>query len=151
MGQTLEQLENEVWGEPEYHSHLVLTCHSLRKKPIDQFTVEDLRIMIGQDIGTEYLMPKALKILEFNSFAEGNYYPGDLLHSIMKLSKEYWEEHPEQLRQAKLLASKALQKLLELQSSKMLEEAEEDLYPLSSNLRTKLIQEIEQLLAKTLI
>jgi CDI immunity proteins len=50
MEQTLEQLENEVWGEPEFHSHLVLTCHSLRKKPIDQFTVEDLRIMLGQDV-----------------------------------------------------------------------------------------------------
>ncbi len=67
MEQTLEQLENEVWGEPEYHSHLVLTCHSLRKKPIDQFTVEDLRIMIGQNFGTKYSMPQALNIIRIRT------------------------------------------------------------------------------------
>ena len=66
MEKTLEQLENDVWDSSEIMSTLSGTCHRLRKKPIDQFTVEDLRIMLGQDIGTEYLMPKALNILESN-------------------------------------------------------------------------------------
>ena len=50
---TLEELEGEVWGEPEFDSHLVSTCHQLRKRPIEDFTTEDLRIMIGKRKGRE--------------------------------------------------------------------------------------------------
>lgn len=52
-GRTVEQLEGNIWGELECRSYLVTTCHRLRKKPIDQFNVEDVRIIIGQDIGNE--------------------------------------------------------------------------------------------------
>ena len=40
---TIEQLEQQYWGEPSYSSYLVRTCYALRSKPL-----EDLRIMIGQ-------------------------------------------------------------------------------------------------------
>ena len=43
---TLDELDPPGWGPPEYDSYLVRTCHELRKKPLSQFTVEDLRIMI---------------------------------------------------------------------------------------------------------
>jgi hypothetical protein len=139
MSQTLEQLENEVWGEPEYGSYLVLTCNSLRKKPIDQFTVEDLRIMLGQDIGTKYLMPKALDVLGINPLADGDFYAGDLLESLMRLPEEYWKEHPENLSRARKVVSTALEILRS--------RAEEDLYPSDEDL----IKETEQFLAKTSI
>jgi hypothetical protein len=76
---TLDELEGVVWGPPNHDSYLVLTCHRLRTKPIGQFDVEDLRIMIGQDIGLPYLLPLALDHLEENPWAEGHMYPGDLL------------------------------------------------------------------------
>lgn len=63
MSETIEKLEGVAWGEPEYDSNLVTTCHQLRKKPIDEFGIEDLRVMIGQNIGTKHLMPRALKLL----------------------------------------------------------------------------------------
>ncbi len=44
---TLEELEGVVWDEPDSASHLVTTCHALRRKPLGDFSVEDLRIMIG--------------------------------------------------------------------------------------------------------
>ncbi|MBT8456786.1 MAG: hypothetical protein HKO95_00710 [Rhodobacteraceae bacterium] len=58
--QTLEYLEKDVWPDPDYDSHLVATCHRLRKKRLGEFEVEDLRIMIGQGIGLKYLLPKAV-------------------------------------------------------------------------------------------
>lgn len=63
---TLEALENDVWEPPEFASNLVTTLHRLRKKPLDQFTTEDLRIQIGQGLSLPYLMPLALDSLEID-------------------------------------------------------------------------------------
>ena len=60
---TLENLEKDYWDNPSYDSHLVKRCHELRKIPLDSFTTEDLRIMIGQQIGLDYLIPLALETL----------------------------------------------------------------------------------------
>lgn len=54
--QSIEQLEADSWEKPEYDSHLDLRCHELRKKALRDFSAEDLRIMIGQNIGLKYLM-----------------------------------------------------------------------------------------------
>jgi hypothetical protein len=48
---SLQELERDGWGQPDYDSHLVQTCHRLRRVPLADFTTEDLRIMIGQKIG----------------------------------------------------------------------------------------------------
>ncbi len=113
MGKTIEQLEGKAWGEPEYDSYLVTTCHRLRKKPINLFTVEDLRIMIGQDIGTRYLVPSAMEVLEKDPFAEGDFYPGDLLKAMVTLPREYWKEHPKQHLRILAISSKVLDRLRE--------------------------------------
>jgi hypothetical protein len=90
---TLEQIENHFWGEPEYDSYLVTTVHRLRKKPIADFDIEDLRIMIGQDVGLPVLIPMAIAKLHENIFAEGHYYPGDLLMNVLASKKEFWMEN----------------------------------------------------------
>jgi CDI immunity proteins len=87
---TLDQLDPPAWGEPDFHSHLVRTCHALRRKPIREFVVEDLRIMIGQEIGLPWLVPLALEVLEQNPLAEGDYYPGDLLRSVLTVDSAFW-------------------------------------------------------------
>ncbi len=109
--QTIEELEGDVWGEPDFDSHLVTTCHRLRKKPIGQFTIENLRIMIGQNIGTQYLMPRVLDELESDPFAEGDFYPGDLLQALIKLPHDYWREHGDHHRRALSAASRALDQM----------------------------------------
>ena len=81
---TLEELEGEVWGEPEFESHLVLTCHALRKKELDRFTTEDLRIMVGQTISMPILLPRAIVVLERDPLAEGHFFPGDLLSALLR-------------------------------------------------------------------
>jgi hypothetical protein len=86
---TLDELEGVVWGPPSYDSHLVRTCHRLRTKPIGEFDVEDLRIMIGQNIGLPYLLPLALERLEENTWAAGDMYPGDLL-KMTALADFHW-------------------------------------------------------------
>jgi hypothetical protein len=94
-GQCLKTLEREVWPEPTFRSYLVTTCHRLQKKSICCFTVEDLRIMIGQDIGLRYLMPIAIERLEEDPLAEGDFYPGDLFANVLRVRPDFWVVNPD--------------------------------------------------------
>jgi len=87
----LESLEKDFWETPTEPSYLVETCHELRKKQLANFETEDLRIMISQDIGLKYLVPIALIKLNKNVLAEGDYYEGDLLKSVLTSDKNFWK------------------------------------------------------------
>lgn len=94
---TLESLEKKIWSslDNDEGSYLVKTCNSLRKKQLRNFSVEDLRIMIGQNIGLEFLIPLALDVLKDNILAEGDFYEGDLLNSVLTSDRKYWEKSTE--------------------------------------------------------
>ena len=98
LSRTLQDLEGHDWGEPTYDSHLVTECHRLRRVPLADFTIEDLRIMIGQNIGPRYLVPLALERLEENPWVSGDCYSGDLLMAVLGLPYEFWESHPDLMR-----------------------------------------------------
>ena len=91
---SLQELENEDWGEPNYDSHLVQECQRLHRVPLKDLTVEDLRIMIGQNISLEYLIPLAVEKLEQNPLAEGNYYASDLLVNVLRADSKIWTKLP---------------------------------------------------------
>ena len=90
---TLENLEKNYWDNQSYDSHLVKRCHELRKIPLDSFTTEDLRIMIGQQIGLNYLIPLALKTLTIDLFAEGDFFEGDLLKNVLSIETQFWNNN----------------------------------------------------------
>jgi hypothetical protein len=92
LEKSLESLEKETWETPDESSYLITTCHALRKKQLKQFEIEDLRIMIGQDIGLKYLIPLAMQELEKNILAEGDFYKGDLLNAVLNSEVEFWKE-----------------------------------------------------------
>lgn len=97
---SLQDLDGQDWGEAPFPSYLVRTCHALRRKPLRDFIVEDLRIMIGQNIGLEYLVPLALEHLQHGPFAAGDFYPGDLLGCVLgRVEPGFWQKRPD-LRQA---------------------------------------------------
>lgn len=91
---TLQDLDGQVWPEPAHSSHLVTTCHRLRRKPLDQFTPEDLRILIGQNISLDVLIPLAIERLEQDPLIAGDLYPGDLLATVTRVEPAFWERHP---------------------------------------------------------
>jgi len=91
---SLQQLENKNWGNPDAApTYLTKRCIELTKIPIEKFSIEDLRIMIGQDLGLAYLIPLAIEKLKANILAEGDLYPGDLLNAILKTHRSFWEEN----------------------------------------------------------
>lgn len=88
---TINQLERYTLPEPRLDSYVASTCHRLRNKPVAEFTTEDLRFMIGQEVGLEWLLPIALEQLEHDPFVEGDLYPGDLLVSVLRIRGGYWQ------------------------------------------------------------
>ncbi len=95
LNSTLEQIDKQIWDEPNPNTYLTKTCHLLRKKPLKDFTIEDLRIMIGQNINLDLLIPLAIKQLQNNILAEGDFYKGDLLKSVLDCESTYWTKNRE--------------------------------------------------------
>lgn len=90
---SLQELERDDWGEPDYDTHLVQTCHRLRRVPLADFTAGDLRIMIGQKISLLFLVPLALEKLQEDPLVEAHYYPGDLLNVVLDFPETFWSVH----------------------------------------------------------
>ncbi len=125
--QTLDELEGVEWGPPTCDSSLVRNAHRLRRVPLKKYRLGDLRIMIGQQIGIKYLVPRALDHLEAHPLAEGSFYPGDLLAAVVRLPDSFWLAHRPLLPRVLRAIDSALSRLRKIRS------VEE----LSSELRTE--------------
>ncbi len=93
---TLENLEKEKWNTFDSDSRLIKRIKELRKVPLDNFAVEDLRLMIGQHESLEYLIPLAIEKLSADVLAEGDLYKGDLLLAVVNARQDYWDTSTEQ-------------------------------------------------------
>lgn len=96
-GRTLTELEGDDWGAPPVDAtHVIRRCTELRRIPLQDFGIEDLRLMIAQAISLPILVPIALARLSDDPLAEGDFYPGDLLDQVTKVPDTYWQAHPTQ-------------------------------------------------------
>jgi hypothetical protein len=92
---SLQELEDQDWGEPPYDSYLVRACHLLRRKPVGALTPAELRLLIGQQIGLPFLVPLAVEKLLDNPMLEADFYPGDLLTALLLVDKRLWMFYPQ--------------------------------------------------------
>jgi len=102
---SLQDLEQDDWGEPTFDSYVVRSSHRLRRKPLIEFTVEDFRVMIGQGIGLSFLIPLALERLEDEPLAAGDFYPGDLLAAVLRADEGFWNSHPDSFQRIRQVVS----------------------------------------------
>lgn len=103
---SLEELEDDRWPAPSGDAtRLVATVHALRRKPIGELTVEDMRVLIRQNVGLFCLLPLALEVLRLDPLAEGHMYAGDLLAAVLTRSSEIWSKSPELGRELRLIVS----------------------------------------------
>lgn len=108
LSKSVEELEHDVWGEPEFGSHVVETCHQARKKPLCQLTNEELRCMIGQKIGLPHLQALAVERLQDDPLLEASLFPGDLLTVLLRLERSDWTADTLERFGAILLANRQL-------------------------------------------
>ena len=91
---SIEQLEKDIWKNPsEFPTDLVEKCYHYRKISIAELTNEQIRLLISQKIGIEYLIGIALEKLERNILTEGDFYEGDLLVAVSSLPTQFWNEN----------------------------------------------------------
>jgi hypothetical protein len=88
---SLENLENDYWVKTNFEVGLIEKCYHYRKIPIQDLSIEQVRLLIGQSIGLDFLLPIAIEFLEKNLLSEGDFYEGDLLESILKIKNDYWK------------------------------------------------------------
>ena len=94
-GGTLDELDPPAWGPPsDDESSLARRCHELRKTPLSDWDLDDLRLMIGQQISLPILMPRAIEVLAQNPLAKANF-PGDLLFMVLTVDASYWHVNVE--------------------------------------------------------
>jgi hypothetical protein len=94
LARTLEELEGEVWGEPEFKSHVVEQSHMLRRVPLGSLSIEHLRLLVGQQVGLPWVLERAVQVLEANPLAEGDLYEGDLLAAVLSIPHHVLQRHP---------------------------------------------------------
>ncbi|MFE9687873.1 contact-dependent growth inhibition system immunity protein [Streptomyces sp. NPDC006285] len=101
---SLEELERDRWpAPPGGETRLMATVRELRRKPIGGLTVEDMRLLLGQDVGLAHPLPLAVEVLRINPLAEGDMYEGDLLAAVLTRRAEVWNEFPELEREVRLI------------------------------------------------
>jgi hypothetical protein len=122
---SLEELESEKMEKPDFQSSLTLSVYRLWSTPLNLYSTEDLRLMIGQNISLKYLLPIAIDKLTENPFAEGDFHYGDLLCSVLNVESSFWKLHP-QMHQAVLETVSGLPSILEeiIESIKKFEKLE---------------------------
>lgn len=92
---TLEQIDGQDWGSPEAApTGMVARCLRLRRTPLRDFTVSDLRLLVSQQIGLRTLVPAALQLISIEPLLEADFYPGDLLSALLRIDQAYWSDSP---------------------------------------------------------
>src|SRR5437016_5078269 len=81
------------------------------RKPLAEFSVEDHRIMVGQDVSLPILIPLAVERLEQEPLAEGDFYPGDLLQEVLRVGEPYWSSHPDSLQRVRKIVERVKESL----------------------------------------
>lgn len=102
MNKSISKLEGWKWkGEiPTRQTHSLVECrfYELHNIEISKLDLSDIRFLIGQNSGLNYLVPIAVNKLEENIFIEVEYYEGDLFCSLLQINNEpnYWISHQEE-------------------------------------------------------
>jgi hypothetical protein len=93
-------------SELPYPTPLVERCEIALNTPLGDLDAEQIRLLIGQGFGLEYLMPKALAILERDPMIGLTFYDGDLLHACLRVRSDFWVSAPELRQRLQTIVSK---------------------------------------------
>ena len=97
---TIQSLDQKDYGDPNHApTPMVKRCLELCRTPLNEFAVEDVRLMIGQEFSLKYFVPLAIEFITRDILVEGEYYPGDLLTNILQIDPSFWRENEPMWRQ----------------------------------------------------
>ena len=102
---TLETLENEKWGEPNFDSYLVTRTHQIRKIPLNQITLDDISMMLRQNFSLNFIVPLAIDNLDKTKTPD-EFDRKEILETLLeKVKMEFWQNNKQYFNQIKEVIS----------------------------------------------
>ncbi|MFD9725324.1 contact-dependent growth inhibition system immunity protein [Streptomyces sp. NPDC059072] len=96
LGRTLDELDPPRWADPAGDAtHLVRKVHALRRVPLGDLRPADLRTLISQRVGLQYVLPLAVQLLMDEPLLDAYFYEGDLLLATVNAPTSAWAALPE--------------------------------------------------------
>lgn len=85
---------------PERSTSVKVRLHAARQKPLNTLSTAEVRLLINRHEPKELpllpnLLALALDILDKEPLLHADYYPGDLLYTVLKLPTEFWHANPD--------------------------------------------------------
>ena len=85
---SLQELENYDQGDPKgAPTGLIKRCLELHRTPLEEWSADDCRLMLGQKFSPQFLVPLALEWLQKDPLEDGMRYPGALLRSRAEVTR----------------------------------------------------------------
>jgi hypothetical protein len=91
---TLLQLTREKFKDWAWDFHPFPSGYSLRNVPLAKLAPGDMRVLIRQAIGLDYLVVLALERLEVNPLLKCRSSEGDLLSAVLCADALVWKRNP---------------------------------------------------------
>lgn len=91
---SLNELQEQHPAEINFQSGLASRCSVACSKKLKDLSTDELRMLIGQSIGLQYIMPLALSSLEEDPLSDAGLYKGDLLAAVLTVPEDFWKRYP---------------------------------------------------------
>lgn len=78
---------------PPYVTPMIERIEAACATPVRDLSVDQIRLLVGQQTGLEFIMPRALYELSKNPLVDASYYQGDLLNACLGVDSEFWMKH----------------------------------------------------------
>jgi len=115
---TLNEVEGTAPAATSFRSHVTTEVHRLRDVPLSQLTTEDLRLLVGQEIGLHYVVPIAIERVEQQPLTNGDFYRGDLLVTLLRLPAAFWQHRRDWHRRVEQVARSVVEHLSSMSHEK---------------------------------
>jgi hypothetical protein len=112
---SLSQLLEQSWNEDDLDTQIVYQIQRLWGLPLKDYAPSDIREIIEHKIGIRYLVPLAIELLCEEPLLESEFYPGDLLRSVLRVRTEYWLQHTFYKDKLVVIANRALAEMDRIQ------------------------------------
>ncbi|WP_150129678.1 contact-dependent growth inhibition system immunity protein [Bosea sp. RAC05] len=100
----------DVGSVDEASTNMVGDLIGAWKTPLDQLTGREIRLLISQQDGYPYVLDLVWPMLEDDPLLEAEFYPGDILSSLMRADDTAWRDRPNYKRRLKALYERALRR-----------------------------------------
>jgi hypothetical protein len=96
LNYSLNELNNQNVIKNPFPSTLADRCAIACNKKLKDISIDEIRMLVGQSIGLEYIIPLALSFLEKEPLINAGMYKGDLLSIVLDVSDDFWKKNPTQ-------------------------------------------------------